>query len=161
MFAPVWVELKVKTKISISLIADAYVVVKGKRDNLIELQYSQVLLWVLNRFWLSHIFHSSIHQCHARIIGKSFQRELNFVSTFGDFGVQSLLCVEEAFDFWLWFRTVRQIFMSETNSFVSTTLHGNSNYTVGANHQKNLIFKLKMGKIADFFIIEFSYQKST
>ena len=35
MFAPVWVELKVKTKISISLIADAYVVVKGKRDNLI------------------------------------------------------------------------------------------------------------------------------
>ena len=44
MFAPVWVELKVKTKISISLIADAYVVVKGKRDNLIELQYSQVLL---------------------------------------------------------------------------------------------------------------------
>ena len=115
IFGSMWVELKVKTQI----ILDSWRLCccERKKRQFDSCCRAKFCCCESNRFWLSHIFHSSIHQCHASI-GKSFlQRELNFVSTFGDFGVQRWRSIW----FWLWFRTVRrQIFMSQTNSFVST-----------------------------------------
>ena len=132
-----WVELKVKTQI----ILDSWRLCccERKKRQFDSCCRAKFCCCESNRFWLSHIFHSSIHQCHASI-GKSFlQRELNFVSTFGDFGVQRWRSIW----FWLWFRTVRrQIFMSQTNSFVSTIYMEIQmvKNTVGENPQKSIIF---------------------